>query len=272
MFNQSFIVNESAIWRFSNSYHLYHGWLSFIICSIGLIFNILNVFVLLKASSESAKETNFILMTLATSDSLAMISYLPYCIHYYIFHSKSAVIKQSSEGKYWSIYSFVHLTSSTTFHTISIWLTVYLAFYRFIYMSKSVDSMKGLHNKRKQRFIKVLLSKSHLTIWLICLFSVIICLPIYLYSSIVKSNENITGISINKAITKSVYIYLINTSELDKISNGFVYKVMFFLQAISSKLIPCCLLIIFISLLVRSLVNVKKNSKKCKKLSTVRVI
>lgn len=242
MFNQSFIVNESAIWRFSNSYHLIHGWLSLTICSIGLLFNILNVLVLLKASNESAKETNYILMTLAASDSLAMISYLPYCIHYYIFYSK-----QSPDSKYWSIYSFVHLTSSTTFHTISIWLTVYLAFYRFIYMSKSVDSMKGIHNKRKQRFIKVLLSKCHLTIWLICLFSVIICLPIYLYSSVVKSNESNTGILFNKAITKSVYIYLINTSELDKFSNGFVYKVMFFLQAIFSKLIPCCLLIIFIS-------------------------
>lgn len=256
---------EPLIWQFSSFYSLLHGWLSLFVCSTGLVFNMFTVLVLRKTSTESAAETNFILITLALSDSFTMITYIPYCVYYYIIYSNSYFVEPFPERDniFWTIYSIFHLMSSVTFHTISVWVTVYLAFYRYIYMSKSVDSIKGIQSKEKQACVQFLLSKCTLTIFIIITFSVFVCIPIYLYPSlqeIVYSNS--TELDYNVTIYKSVYIYYIDASLLDKLTNGSIYKLMLYSQAVFAKILPCVLLVIFVSLLVRSLLIVKENSKR----------
>ena len=261
-----FIEDElPLLWQFSGFYSMLHGWLSLFVCSIGLVFNIFNVLILRKISTESAAETNFILISLALSDSFTMATYLPYCIYYYIIYSNTYFVEPFPlrDNAFWTIYSIFHLMSSVTFHTISVWVTVYLAFYRYIYMSKSVDSIKGIQSKSKQAIVKFLLSKCHLTVFLICAFSVLICTPIYLYPSMQESfYSNLTEIASNITIYRSVYIYYIDASDLDRITNGLIYKLMFYSQALFAKILPCVLLVIFVTLLVQSLIIVKENSKR----------
>ena len=38
------------IWEFSNTFHHLHGWLSVVVCSIGILFNLTNMLVLTRAN------------------------------------------------------------------------------------------------------------------------------------------------------------------------------------------------------------------------------
>ena len=258
-------ASEPILWQFSTFYSSIHGWLSLVVCTVGISLNILNVCILKKTSTESASKTNLILIGLALSDCGLMFTYIPYAIYYYIIYSNSIFLEPYPlrDNILWSLFSVIHLVLSLTFHSISIWLTVYLAFYRYIYMSKSVDSIRKKKSqsineneyKTKQKIVGYLLSKCKQTIWLICAFCIFICMPIYLYPSVQRSlYENQTELVSNQTVIRPVFIYYIDSSQLDKLTNGLIFKLMFYSQALFAKILPCILLIVFITLLVNSLV------------------
>jgi hypothetical protein len=252
--------------EFSTLYSSIHGWLSLAVCSLGLILNILNVIILKRTRTESSSKTSLILVSLAISDSCTMLTYIPYAVYYYIIYSNSILLEPfpKRDNIASTIFSVIHLDLSLTFHCISIWLTVYLAFYRYIYMSKSVDSIRKRRNhnnnsqnsfKTKQKIVRYLLSKCKHTIWLICVFSIVICMPVYFYPSIKQSLYiNQTQQTKENQTIGPVFIYYISSSKLDKLTDGLVYKAMFYSQALFGKILPCILLILFITLLVHSLV------------------
>jgi len=80
--------------------------------------------------------TNAILTGLAVADMLVMTSYFPFSIHNFIRYGLPEDEKYSNE---WAIFTLVHAHSSVIFHTISIWLTVILAVWRYIAVRYVLD-------------------------------------------------------------------------------------------------------------------------------------
>lgn len=273
----TYLLNNSlpALVKITNPYSRIHGWLSLFICSFGTLFNILNIFILHK-TKISTSTTNNILILIAISDSIIMLIYIPFCVHYYIINSVSYLSEPNPKRDtlFWTSFSIINTFISITLHCISIWLTVYLACYRYITLGKLVNPLKkNLFKKStstKSKLIEDILAKDNLIIALLILFCIIICIPVYLFPSIQQdvfnktSEVNIGNLSVFEYETnnETMYVYYLAQSYLNLISNGFVFKASLYLQAIFGKIIPCFLLVIFISFLVDILLVIRQNRKK----------
>lgn len=73
--------------------------------------------------------TTNILTGLAVSDMLVMIDYIPFAIHHYIRVNQSRIDIFSYK---WSMFTLFHAHFSVVGHSISTWLTVTLAIWRYI--------------------------------------------------------------------------------------------------------------------------------------------
>ena len=74
--------------------------------------------------------TNAILTGMAVSDLVVIATYLPFVLHYFLMSSTVPPEEMYSYG--WAVYTLLHAHISVVFHTISIWLTVLLAVWRYI--------------------------------------------------------------------------------------------------------------------------------------------
>jgi len=69
---------------FSKSYSEYHGWLTTMVCLIGIFFNT-TIIIAMNNNKQFSFQT--ILISIACADSIVMAFYLPYSIHFYILNS-----------------------------------------------------------------------------------------------------------------------------------------------------------------------------------------
>lgn len=230
-------MNDSSynfILNISNSYSSIHGWLSTIICLIGIPFNLFIIIVLTKTKIASFT-INLILICMAICDSITMIVYLPYCIHYYLIYSNSYLVEPFPERDtfFWTLYSIVYIFVSITFHSVSIWLTVYLAFYRYFSLQNSVSRI-GSKNKtnlkyKQNKFIEFLLKKSRHTVVFILISCILYCSPTFFYPTVRL---------INNSTSSNQSVYMVDQSDLNKQTNGLMFKMSFYGQALFAKIIP----------------------------------
>jgi G protein-coupled receptor 139 len=251
--------NSSLLVKFSDSYADFHGWISLILCLFGIPFNIF-IIIILRRTKIATFAINLILICIAICDSITMLVYVPYCIHFYIIHSNSysSQASPSRDNYFWTIYLLINIFISITFHSLSIWLTVYLALYRYFYIKESVSRItnKGSNVKSKNnKIIEFFLKKSKHAIFLIFIFCLLFCMPTYFFPTIKFNHVNSTNSS------KESIIYYVDQSYLNIITNGFVFKASFYGQAVFAKILPCILLVTFIYLLIHSLLIVKQNKK-----------
>lgn len=75
--------------------------------------------------------TNAILTGLAVADLLVMLDYIPYSLNEYLFR-QFAVSRQQQRSYAWAVIIYFHAFFSQSCHTISIFLTVTLAVWRYI--------------------------------------------------------------------------------------------------------------------------------------------
>ena len=297
----------SYLWQFSNSYRPIHGWLSTGVCLFGIPSNLLNIIVLTRPHMISSP-TNLILTGLAASDLLTMLSSLLFSFYFYVIHSDTPIHEPSPhrDTKLWTHFAKIHVMASVTFHSLSIWLTVYLAIFRYIYLITASPSTFSKTSSTKQRhlttkvinkttkFQRFLTKSSTYTgviygILFICLFCIIFCFPAYLYPTVrekahmpiafslnqssennyLYSNRNTSSmITSTNSGSNTEYVYYVAQSDLDISSNGLIFKIMFYLQAIFGKFLPCLLLVTFSCLLIHSLVIINRNNKKLAKSGT----
>lgn len=128
-------TNELSIyWKFSNAYRPIHGWLATFVCLFGIPSNLLNIIVLTRPNMITSP-TNLILTALAFSDLFTMLSSIVFSIFFYIVHMNTPYNEPSLERDSWAWthFAMLHVMASVTFHSISIWLTVYLACFRYHY-------------------------------------------------------------------------------------------------------------------------------------------
>lgn len=193
----------------------------------GLVSNVLNFIVLTRRCMRS--EINAILAALAVSDGLVMLIYTPYALDY-SFDLKSGD-ERFTYG--YALYIFLHATLTQTIHTISIFLTILLAFYRYLCVCR---------NNTKKLFVNRL---TPLMI-LLCVFATFISIPLYL------------SLSINETTRKNVTIFYVGSTELLK-HHETIY---FIIYSVVIKLLPCLLLSFFSIKLIQVLLQAKRSAIK----------
>ncbi len=266
---EHFSPTVMSVFILSNMYSDIHGWLSSIICILGIVLNAFNVIFLHKSKSDSCS-VNSILISIALCDSIIMAVYLPFSVHFYIFNSNSMFTLSTPERDtlFWSSYSLVGMLLCVTFHSISTWLTVYLSVYRYLYMKKSISLIKSKtkSNQGSVQSTKTLnqsiLLNSNKSIFIICLFCVIFCLPSFFYPIVSKQlfHSNITS-DPYKNESSIEYIYLIKESKLNSKNNNSIFSLSFYLQAFFGKIIPSLCLAVFIVLIIKYLRIIRNNKK-----------
>lgn len=235
-------INELII--FSDWFRDIHGWLSTIVCIFGIPCNLLNILVLTRPNMISSP-TNLILSALAVSDLLTMMSSLPNSVYFYLLHDPNENESFERDTQFWIGYQMLHVIVSVTFHSISIWLTVYLAFFRYIFLLTATPTGKANVYKNGDKSKKNLLSSftqrlsvsfqdlmkkcrtykyTVISIVNIAMFCVCFCVPSYLYPA-VREKE-----LFNSKTNKTQKLYSISQSDLELATNGTVYQIMFYSQ------------------------------------------
>lgn len=265
---------------FTFRYHSIHGYLSLSVCILGCIANVANVVVLTRREIRSP--TNAILTGLAIADFLVMIEYIPYSWFDYILPNMNYTRKTLfSYSTAWFI--MLHSIFSQICHTISIWLTVTLAVWRYIAVAYP-------HRNRiwcNMRTTLIAIASAYI----VCPFAAI---PLYLLheiqastqildsnGQIYKANSSNVGSNISGAGSVSSGSGAIQLAPTSSLPAGFqnvtVYKVQFsdfaknnpslltfnlWMYSILIKLIPCFALTILSLRLIGALLEAKRRRKQ----------
>lgn len=242
---------------FSNKYSEIHGYISLIVCQFGSVANILNIAVL--SRREMRSPTNAILTGLAIADLLVMLDYIPYVCHVYLSPKSRLDNNKFSYG--WTTFVLFHSLFSQVCHTISICLTLILAFWRYIAIAYP-------HKNREW-------CKMENTLWALVIAYVmcpIICTPLYLTVSVKGETEFLdsTGKRITKTVAEqdqnltSLYnttLYYVKFNEWALRNNGFHKKMIFWIYSVVIKLLPCVVLTFLSMRLIFALLETKKRTK-----------
>ncbi|XP_047510701.1 G-protein coupled receptor dmsr-1-like [Pieris napi] len=233
--------------EFQRVYVKIHGYIALLICLLGSIANSVNIAVL--SRKEMISSTNSILTALAVADLLVMLDYVPFALHIYI--KIGANLNRNSYA--WAVFVYFHSIFSQTFHTISIWLTITLAVWRYIAI-KFPQKNRTLCNKRN----------TNIAIGFAYVVCPIVCLPIYFAMHIQEvpgknreSNGTINATThLNESsIREPVYA-------LTMTNNKELLTAIFWIYSVFLKLIPCIVLSIFSFCLILKMKSSDKRRQK----------
>lgn len=228
---------------FEAYYKPIHGYLAACICVFGVIANILNIVVLTRKNMLTS--TNVILTGLAISDGLIMALYFPFALGMYIINGVEAT--PSRDTYQLAQFQLAYAILSVIVHAVSIWLTVTLAVFRYVFIRFPRQGVRLCNIERAKTACGIVVGAVFL-----------VCLPNCLTYKIVHSQFNET-LPNGKYLNGS--IYWINV----KSSTPFwevVKNMNFWIQAIFIKLLPCFLLTIFSLLLLKTMKDADKRRRR----------
>ncbi|KAH7637146.1 sex peptide receptor-like [Dermatophagoides farinae] len=223
--------------RLNYEYRNIHGYLSLVVCVFGIIANVLNIIVLTRKNMESP--TNTILTGMAVSDLLVIASFLPYVIHNYI---RTEVPEEQMYNYGWAVFTLFHAHNTVLFHTISIWLTVLLAVWRFITVRTPLRTRSMLT-----------IGRARLYILLVYLIVPVFCIPVFITFTI----HPIPAMNPQKNIS----IYTVDIVKLEGKNHELLEKITFWVFSVFMKLIPCGLLTCITLALIRILIEARKRKE-----------
>uniref|UniRef100_A0A182IML8 G-protein coupled receptors family 1 profile domain-containing protein n=1 Tax=Anopheles atroparvus TaxID=41427 RepID=A0A182IML8_ANOAO len=237
-----------ALDDFHTSYARVHGLVCLLVCVFGSIANTLNIVVLTRREMRSP--TNAILTGLAIADLLVMLDYMPYALNT-IPYLRLSREERLTYG--WAWYIMFHSIFAQICHTISIWLTVTLAIWRYIAVA---------YPQRNRQWCDM--SKTLAAIfssYAVCPF---LAVPIYLSFSIqsrvvVLAGDGNTPLPPDAhAAGRNVTLYQLGTSQLVR-DNPALLNVNFWIYSVVFKLIPCIALTILSLRLIGALLEAKQR-------------
>ena len=229
---------------FRQTYLLMHGYISLMVCLFGALANTLNIVVLTRMD-QRISPTNAILTGLAVADNLVMVEYIPFALHMYILRERPIYERFNYP---WAVYVLVHAHVTQVFHTISIWLTLLLAIWRYLSVAHPIRSRDWCT-----------LDRALLAILLAYVISPIVCIPLYLTFTIQEQPYRSANGS------AEFTLYLLGTSELAKANGSLLENVNFWTYSVVVKLIPCVALTILSFQLIRALVSAKERRQNLMK-------
>jgi len=235
----------TSLQRFNFIYGRYHGFLSVIVCVIGIISSVFIVAVLTRRHMVSS--TNYMLTALAVCDTLKMIVYVPFAVQYYCRYGVHPSATRDSLA--WARFCLVYANVSVVAHTSSIWIAVALSAYRYSVVRRSTDSRATSGSSageiRTSRFI----------VGVVCFSSFIALLPNYLTLTI---SEQLDFRSNRTMFLVMSTFDLKDASDFDHV----VGQLNFWVQALIVKLVPCVLMLVFGWLLVTTVRRHSLNRKQ----------
>ncbi|XP_067013511.1 G-protein coupled receptor dmsr-1-like [Anabrus simplex] len=248
--------------NFQKTYNHIHGYASLLVCLFGSLANILNIAVLTRR--EMTSPTNTILTGLAVADLLVMLEYIPFACHQYLPHGRRRPFKDRySYG--WTWFVLFHSNFAQVCHTISIWLTVTLAVWRYIAIAHPQ------HNREWCRMETTLVA-------IACAYviSPLLCIPFYIAFSIKtgeilvdsegRTESNLSYVN-EPGYHKETY-YVVNLSELGSAQDSLLFNINFWMYSVVIKIIPCVALSVLSLRLICALLETKRRRQNLTSIST----
>uniref|UniRef100_A0A915N6A5 G-protein coupled receptors family 1 profile domain-containing protein n=3 Tax=Meloidogyne incognita group TaxID=654580 RepID=A0A915N6A5_MELJA len=204
-----------------------YGFLMPLVVAITVLTNSFIVIVLSHRSLRTP--TNFVLGAMAISELLTALVCLPWLLYYYTFQGFETDEHQGLPAFWCWLFPYLATILPSMFHTSAIWLTVYLAIQRFIYicMPKLVQKQCTM-----QRSKQIVICISIASIW------------IYAPELFANYNQsyNIFNSQTNK--TRSICV-MSQTALIHLVGNNFYHLLLYGLHTILVHTLPCILLVFF---------------------------
>lgn len=224
---------KSDLELFSDAYKPIHGYAAPVICVLGIIANCLNIVVLTRKNMISP--TNILLTWLAISDGLTMMVYLPYVIlNYHIYKNTTTPLANARYLMFFAIFSVV-------VHSISIWLTVSLAVFRYVFIR---------YPRRGAKLCSI--HRAKLTVFIVCVVVTLVCIP---------NSVSYTFIGEPSEYNQNQTAWYINV-RADTPGYEFLKTFNLWIQATLVKLLPCLLLAVLSILLIKQMKDAETRRKK----------
>ena len=213
-----------------------HGYLASIVCVLGIIANMLNIIVLTRKNMVSS--TNCILTGLAISDGLTMVAYLPFALRFYTLYGTTPSPERNSLGAIRFMLFFACF--SVVVHSVSIWLTVTLAVFRYIFI------------KYPRRGVALCsITRAKIAVLFVYLVTLIVCIPNFI--TITVKGEKVKN--------STDYIWAVQFKNKTK-PEIFLYYFNFWIQAVLVKLLPCIGLTVLSFLLVKTMREAERRRRQ----------
>ncbi|CAH8841144.1 unnamed protein product [Trichobilharzia szidati] len=156
---------------FGRVYGGMHGYITLFLCPICVLSNICIVIVLNQRSMISP--TNFLLTSLAISDGLLMIFYIPFASYFLIGrHTRNSSYS-------WAVFLKFHINLQNFLHLTSSYIVVVIAVFRILYVRFLV-----------QCHILCSMQRARLAITLVLIISSILTIPCVITHHIVRNNND----------------------------------------------------------------------------------
>lgn len=236
--------------EFNKAYSRLHGYIAIVICIIGSATNSINITVL--SRREMISSTNSILTGLAVADLLVMLEYIPYVLHMNI-----KIGPEVNKNTYaWAVFVYFHSIFSQTFHTISIWLAVTLAVWRYIAIAFPQKNRTWCSTQNTTIAI--------VSAYVICPF---LCLPIYFAMNIVPNevtSHNNSEFAEDLLLPHNRTVYVLEMSK-----NKELVTAIMWIYSVILKLVPSLALSVLSTCLISKLTTTERRRQKLLKRSIV---
>lgn len=235
------VPESPALQALHKQYKPIHGYLAAVVCVFGVIANVLNIIVLTRKNMVSS--TNIILTGLAISDGLTMAFYFPFALQTYVIHGIDISPERDTIES--AKYTLSYAIASVILHSISIWLTVTLAVFRYVFIRFPRIGAQYCNVQRAKTAVIT-----------VAVVVTIVCIPNSVTYDLVSKPAVEFGF--NNSNESVWWIDVKNKTESDVV----LQKFNFWVQAVLVKLLPCFLLTVFSVLLVRTMRDAEKRRKK----------
>ncbi|GMR44521.1 hypothetical protein PMAYCL1PPCAC_14716, partial [Pristionchus mayeri] len=248
--NYLFDLEENETRRFLGSleafglgYTVYHRWICAFVCTFGILLNCLHIIVLTR-NPMRVYIINNILSVIAVCDVTTMASYLIYLVKFKFHEDESAY----GHSYFWLVFLLAHVVSSIALHTVSLYLSVIMAFIRW-------NALDRLDSKWvKSRSIGRIFFVTFLFVMLISISNLAV-------HDIVPTKEIFRDLNINGTKINLENLYTVSLRDLALDNECVIFKSQLWLTGIFFKVIPCMLLLWFTVALMIKLYEMSRKRR-----------
>uniref|UniRef100_A0A914WJM3 G-protein coupled receptors family 1 profile domain-containing protein n=1 Tax=Plectus sambesii TaxID=2011161 RepID=A0A914WJM3_9BILA len=202
-----------------------------------------NSFIVIVLSHKYLRTpTNYVLLAMAVTELLTGLSGVPWLLYYYTLQGYKTEEQMGLPAFWCATFPYMISILPSMFHTAAIWLTVYLAVQRYIYICMPKLVRKHCTFRRTKQ-----------TIMFICLAAIWSYVPDALatYNKSVRAHENATWA--NNDHGRMRFCVRIRSGWLESIGDNIYYNVVYGLHMLFVHTLPCVLLVVFTYKLVLAL-------------------
>jgi len=228
---------EEIFREFDIKYKDIHGYIAACICTFGIISNSCNIYILTSKELRNSS-TNILLVAIAIFDLLTETVYLPFTIYFHILTETS---KDYGHSLGWVRYALITIFIQTISHAISMWMTVALATFRYIFVCKHTLAQKLCTVRR-----------AYICVVLVAVATLALCIPYMLCYEIGP-----TPSSFQHNVT---HLWITQTKMCTK-NDGVLETFTFLIAGGVLKTGACVVLLFFTITLVVALYKVSKCGK-----------